>query len=256
MPARMPRHLLACLALLAASCSRPADPEQAAAKPNSAVPQHSPAEPNAAVPKDSLAKPTPIGPTPYSEPVPELPEARQLCDALHLQPAQRRSACCPTATPTASAGAPADAQARADICAANLSAAVAGGGVVLDDRGLAACMDAITAELADCDWVGPTPPPPPAACAGALHGTLPAESRCKSALECAPGLACVGLGEASPGTCAAAPANASIDVLARDLRITASAARLPSGSPCTTDAECRGACLRDAGTCGPRCDPA
>lgn len=255
----MPRRL-ACLALLAASCSRPADPDQAAAQPNAAVPKDSPAEPGAAVPKDSPAEPAaadppspaPLGPTPYTEPVPELPEARQLCDALHLQAAQRRAACCPTTA----TGLAAAAQARADACAANLSAAVAGGGVVLDDRGLAACMDAITAELADCGWVGPTPPPPPPACAGAVHGTLTADLRCKSGLECAPGLACLGLGETSPGTCAAGPASASLDVLARDLRWTpATAALLPTGSPCTADAECRGACLRDAGTCGPRCDP-
>ena len=261
---------LVMLVMPLAACSRstPADEHDVAP-----VPADSPIAP---VPADSLIAPvpadSPIAPvladsptTPvpadsparasiYDEPVPELAETRLLCDALHLLPARRRAECCP--------GPPADshAQAAADTCAADLSAAVAGGGVVLDDERLTSCIAAREQQLAGCAWVGPSPPPRPVACAAAVHGTLTAQSRCRSHHECAPGLRCAGLGPLRPGLCAASTVDEGdlVDVRARHRREDIGLADAPPPGRCHSDAGCPGTCRSGpggAGTCVARCDP-
>ena len=238
---------LALLALLVpfvtstAACSRPT-PEHEALP----VPADSPLAP---VPGDSPARPSI-----YTEPVPELAEARLLCDALHLLPAQRRTTCCP--------GAPADPQTQTatDTCAADLSAAVAGGGVVLDDERLTTCIEAREQQLAGCAWVGPSPPPTPVSCAAAVYGTLTAQSRCRSHHECAPGLRCADLEPPRPGLCAASTVDGfdPVDVLARHLRDDLPLVSAAPPGRCRSDAGCPGACQPDAagsGTCVARCDP-
>ncbi len=255
--------LLASLTILVslAACSRPVPENERETAP---VPADSymtpvPADSSAApVPGDSPAAPVPTDSPArasiYSEPVPELAEARLLCDALHLLPAQRRAACCP--------GAPTDPQAQAatDTCAADLSAAVAGGGVVLDDERLTTCIDAREQQLAGCAWVGASPPPRPLPCAAAVHGTLPAQSRCRSHHECAPGHRCADLGPLRPGVCVASTVDAvdSIDVLARHLRDAIPLAASPPPERCRSDTDCAGTCRLapgGPGTCVARCDP-
>lgn len=236
---------LAPLVLWLAACSRPVPTDEHAAAP---VLEASPLTP---VPEAS-----PTRASIYSEPVPELAEARMLCDALHLLPAQRRAACCPDPLAEISA----DAQAAADVCAAELSAAVAGGGVVLDDTALTTCLEARDQQLAGCAWVGLSPPPRPVPCAAAVHGTLTAQSRCRSHRECAPGLRCADLGPLRPGMCAASTVDATdpVDALARDLRDDVPLATSPAPGRCRSDAECPGSCRRDpagSGICVARCDP-
>ena len=256
------------LVMSLAACSRPTPVDEREAQP---VPADSPVapvdSPTTPVPADSPVAPvpadSPVAPVPadspspasiYAEPVPELAEARLLCDALHLLPAQRRAECCPRSS------ADPQAQAAADTCAADLSAAVASGGVVLDDERLTTCIAAREQHLAGCAWVGPLPPPRPVPCAAAVHGTLTAQSRCRSHHECAPGLRCAGLGPLHPGLCAASTVDEVdiVDVLARHLRDDLGLANSPSPGRCGSDAGCLGTCRLGpggAGTCVARCDP-
>ncbi len=183
-----------------------------------------------------------------------LAEARQLCELLHVVPAQRRAACC--------SGAAVDpaAQSAADACAITLSAAVASGGVVLDDTALTTCAAASETDLAGCAWVGASPAPRPAPCSAAVHGTLTAQSRCLSHRECAPGLRCTGLGPGLPGQCATANGPSTVDpadLLAHHLRDDLPPAT-PAKTRCSSDADCPGLCTRASdgrGTCAPRCTP-
>ncbi len=205
----MRRPLLALLLLLAAckgEAQRPVPKDTPPAPPRERRPDLS----------ADAADPAPP-PSRYGDRVPELPEARELCDALHLLSARRRSACCD--------GAPVDPSAvqRADACAQILSSAVAAGGVVLRDDALAGCVTAVTAEHASCEWVGPWSPPLPPACLDAVLGTLPDGSRCRSNRECAPGLRCADLGPATTGTCSppaadGTPCASPVDILADHLR--------------------------------------
>jgi len=235
---------LALLVLWLAACSRPAPVDEQQVAPRASPDPTSP--PAAPVPGDSSAA-APNAAI-FHERVPELLEARQLCDALHLLPAQRRVACCPGhAEPPA--------QAAADTCAADLSAAIAGGGVVLDDERLTTCLETRERDLAGCAWVGPSPPPRPAACAAVVHGTLTAQSRCRSHHECAPNLRCAGLGPAVPGTCTPSTVEEidPVDALARDLRDDVPIASSPPPGRCASDTDCPGKC--QAGACVPRCEP-
>jgi hypothetical protein len=260
----------------------------------------------------------------YAGSVPELPAARRLCDAHYLLPDQRRSACCSGGGPSKQA------HQLADECTGILSAAIAGGGVALRDDRLAACVAGLEAAHSTCEWVGPWSPPLPPSCREVVQGGLAEAARCRSNLECAPGLRCAGVGPTDPGVCAppapdGARCNTAVDTLATYLRDddlaahpgcsgrcvrhrcqpalaegaacnsnSACAAGLhcdgttcvagelaaagqpcadggcadglcmqhvcraqnPTDSPCATDFECRGACLKDPagqGRCGPKC---
>jgi hypothetical protein len=153
----------------------------------------------------------------YGEPVPELAEARKLCDALYLLPAERSGLCCN------SGGASKQSKQIADECTQALSSAVAGGGVVIRDDNLESCIAGLEAANATCEYVGPWGPPLPPGCLDVTHGTLAAAARCRSSRECLPGLHCAGVGPTDPGVCAPAAedgtlCNAAVDTLATYLR--------------------------------------
>lgn len=189
----------------------------------------------------------------YGEPVPELAEARKLCDALYLLPERRRAACCDDA-----GGASKQAQQLADECSQALSSAVAGGGVVIRDDALESCLAGLDVAHASCEWVGPWSPPRPPSCLEVTLGTLGAEARCRSSRECAPGLHCEGVGPTDPGVCAPAAAdgslcNTAVDTLATYLQDDSLAAHptctgrcvrrrcqpaLAAGAACTSNSEC------------------
>jgi hypothetical protein len=199
----------------------------------------------------------------YGDRVPELDEARELCDALYLLPERRRSACCDGAGPGEQA------VRRAGACSQILSSAVASGGVVLRDDALAGCITALAADHASCEWVGPWSPPLPAACLDAVLGTLTADARCRSNLECAPGLRCAGLGPTEMGVCSppapdGTPCDAVVDTLASHLRDERLAAHpgcagrcvrggcqpaLAAGAACTSNSECASGLHCDGATC-------
>ena len=220
------RRSISALSLLLAACPAPSQP----------VPRDSPArtrEPAVEVAADGPAAPAGRDAPVYGEPVPELPEARQLCDALHLLPAARSGVCC------AGGGAGEQAQELADRCTQALSSAVAGGGLVLRDEALAACISGLEAAYTSCEWVGSSDPPLPAGCLEVTHGTLPAAARCRSSRECAPGLRCADVGPAAPGVCApaaedGAPCDTAGDPLASLLRDVDLAAH----------SACRGRCVQ------------
>ena len=199
----------------------------------------------------------------YGEPVPELAEARQLCDALYLLPARRAGACCDSGEPSKQAGQ------LADECTQALSSAVAGGGVVLRDDALGDCLAGLEAAHASCEWVGPWSPPLPPSCLEVAHGSLPVEARCRSSRECAPGLHCAGVGPTDPGVCAVAAAdgalcNTAVDTLATYLRDDSLGAHpvcsgrcvrrrcqpaLAEGAACSSNSECDAGLHCDGKTC-------
>lgn len=320
----MTRRLLLLLPLALAACNtperagdiplrtRPFDPKIDAAKDAAGGP--------AGAADDAVA----IKPV-YGDLVPELPEARTLCDALYALPSSRSGVCCN------SGGVSQQARQLADECTQALSSATAGGGVILQVEEVTACVAALAALHADCEWVGPWTPPLPPACGAVVVGSLPAEARCRSSLECAPGLRCAGAGPTDAGVCSPPAAdgalcNTAVDALATYLRddelaahpacagrcvrrrcqparaageacqsnsecaaglhcdgarcvagATAAVgeacadsgcagtslclghvcvAQSPAGSPCATDFECRGACIKGAdgvGRCGMKC---
>jgi hypothetical protein len=142
---------------------------------------------------------------------PHDPLAVSFCEALHEVPAKRRAECCNTG-----AG---GAKALVQECARTLSYALRAGSVTLDRAKVGACIEARTAELAGCDWVGPSAPPTSAACETVIEGTVRDGALCRSSLECAAGLRCHGLGAVRPGKCgkplvAGAPCGPGPDTLA------------------------------------------
>lgn len=115
-----------------------------------------------------------------------------LCDALHKRPEQRRAACCQGS----------EGIQVAPLCARTLSVALRSGAVAVDPAAVTACAAAMEAAHAGCSWVGPEGPPFPPACERLVKGTLAAGARCRSALECQPGLRCAGGGPTDVGRCA------------------------------------------------------
>lgn len=198
----------------------------------------------------------------YGEPVPDLAEARELCDALYVLPAERRGLCC------SSGGASEQVKQTADACTRALSSAVAGGGVVLQGENLEACVAGLEAASATCEYVGPWGPPLPPSCLAVTHGTLAAQSRCRSSHECLPGLHCAGVGPTGPGLCAPAAADGAAcdatDALATHLRVDGLADHpvcrgrcvegrcqpaLADGAACSSHGECATGLHCDGRTC-------
>ncbi len=128
---------------------------------------------------------------PVESNAPAVPIAEKLCNGLSTAPEIRRSACCHT-----SPGVVITAE-----CTRTLSAAIRHGAIALDEKDVAACLDAFDKTLDGCDWVGPFPPGPPPACQGILKGKLAAGTKCRSSLECAGEQRCVGLGPTTIGKC-------------------------------------------------------
>lgn len=161
---------------------------------------------------------------------PIAPIAQKLCGALHDMPEQRRAACC-----GGSKGIVFTAE-----CARTLSAALRGGAAELADADVDACLAALDATFAGCDWVGPFPPAPPAACAGIVHGKLASGRACRSSLECEGGLRCLGAGPTTKGRCGGPKADGelcggTVDTLATYTRQADVDVRHP---------ECKGACIK------------
>jgi len=161
------------------------------------------------------------------------PRARDLCQALHGLPAERRVACC--------GGVPG--QLLLDECTRVLSLALASGNVELDARRTAACLADQQPAFAGCGWIGPSPPPLPEVCQGLTVGKLESGARCRSSLECREGLRCRGLGPTQAGVCDAPGAPAT----ACDLGADPLAVYLIQDS--RSHPECAGTCVRR--TCVP-----
>ena len=119
------------------------------------------------------------------------PLAVRLCTALHEVPARRRAECC-SSTPGVLV---------TSECVRMLSTALHFAAVSVDPSRVDACVQAIERTYAGCDWVGPNVPQPPEECSGLVVGQLPSGDRCRSSLECAPGLRCQGVGPTDVGRC-------------------------------------------------------
>jgi len=87
------------------------------------------------------------------------------------------------------------------MCIDALSAALAIGKITLDDAGIERCKTAMTAATDDCAFAKSFNTPLPAECDGLIGGTIAAGEPCRSALECAAGLQCFGVGPTDLGRC-------------------------------------------------------
>jgi hypothetical protein len=140
------------------------------------------------------------------------PLAQRYCDAVYDQPVRRMSECC---GPVHGAAAEMSGQ-----CVRVLTAALASRAVSVDGAAVDRCVEAMQQATAGCDWVTPSASVAvPPACDGAIHGALGEKARCRSSLECAPGLRCQGLSTIDMGTCGAPKAaghacNLAVDTLA------------------------------------------
>ncbi len=192
-----------------------------------------------------------------------------LCEALHQMPAERKAACC-GASP---------AQHFGGECARVLSLALEQGTVSLE--GSEGCVKALVMQHQGCGWVGPNEVELPESCARVVTGRLAQGKRCRSSLECAAGLRCLGAGPTATGTCEKPGSDGmacelSVDVLASYARQPLPAhvecagfcqrhrceAVLTDGGACTLDAQCpagqrcAGACVDGArGAAGEKCVP-
>ncbi len=302
---------IAIAALAAASCSK--DKEAPAPSPSASV---TGAASSAPEPDDTVSSVYPLDAGPAD------PVVQKLCTALHDVPEQHRAACCDQKPGLVFTG----------ECVRTLTGAVRAGAVALEAAEVDRCVAAMGTTYDGCDWVGPWPPEVPAACEGIVHGKLTQGVRCRSSLECKPGLRCQGVGPTSPGLCApphesGSACGAAVDALAAftkqskldaahpectgycerlrcapttplggackfaaqcgdgscmggkcvarvvakvgepcpsgdcegDARCVSGTctARKPEGAACTSDFECKGACLKSDGgrsVCGKRCD--
>jgi hypothetical protein len=230
------RRQAALLALLA-GCGSPSPADAPSKRGVDPAIEPAPAPPVAARPAPAeavVARPV------YGEQVPEIPQVRALCEALHVLPEERRGACCRSSS---------DPRARelADACTQSFSAALSAGGVILRDDVTDACITALHVATTGCDWVGPQRPPLPEVCAGVVLGTLGAGARCRSHLECAAGLRCAGV--CAPPAADGDACDPVVDVLAAYLPVDLDGAHPPCRGRCV-DGRCRagvaagGACTR------------
>jgi hypothetical protein len=120
-------------------------------------------------------------------------------------------------------------------CIRTLSYALRSQAVALEEKELAACEAAITAEAKACDWGGELP----AACVGIVRGTLDTRGSCRSSLECKPGLFCAGLGTTKPGRC-----NPALETGARCGGVVDSLAAFVKQDVDAEHAVCKGLCHR------------
>ncbi|HRG98980.1 MAG TPA: hypothetical protein PLR99_22175 [Polyangiaceae bacterium] len=119
------------------------------------------------------------------------PLAVRLCEAMSARQEARRAECCKTQPGIV----------LTSECVRMVSAALRAKAVRVEPAAVDACVAAIDAGLAGCEWVGPFPPGPPEACQGLFHGLVPAGARCRSSLECERDLRCHGAGPTTPGKC-------------------------------------------------------
>ena len=188
----MTRLFLAAL-LLCAACTKKKD----AAPASPAAPVHPAAPPAdqgdlppgvAALPPDEDVKPV------YSAfDGAALPLAQKLCTALHELPGQRRAACCKGGVGIS----------FASECTKVVSAAVRSGGIKLDSAAVDRCVAAQEKAHEGCSWVGGNYRSPLPECQDLLAGNRKTGDVCRSSLECAEGLRCLGVGPLNPGRCGA-----------------------------------------------------
>jgi hypothetical protein len=119
------------------------------------------------------------------------PLVERLCDVLHGLPKRREAECCGR-TPGVI---------LTSECVRNLAGAVTSSAAELSAEDVDACATAMEKAHEGCDWVGPYPPTVPGACLDIIRGRRAIGDVCRSALECADGLRCVGSGPTDPGRC-------------------------------------------------------
>lgn len=187
---------------------------------------------------------------PVEDNAPAVPLAQKLCEGLNTMPEGKRSACC-----KATAGIT-----FASECTRMLSAAMRHKAIEADAKEVDACIAAFEKTLDGCDWVGPFPPGPPPACLGILKGKTAEGHKCRSTLECAGELHCIGLGPTTIGKCGAPSAGGescggTVDPLVGFARQTDSDKRHPQckercikhqcqpavadGAPCLISGDCQ-----------------
>jgi hypothetical protein len=201
--------------LIAAGCTEGKKPDatqpQGSAAPSSSAPVQPPARRGPADYGDSPGSDElhPVYPVDAGPPD---PLAQRLCDALYGLPARRAAECCAT-DPGIGAG-------LAGQCVRVLSYAMGQHAATVAPADVDACADAMTKATVGCDWVTPDGSAPVApACEGIVKGALPEKAECRSSLECAGGMRCLGLSTIDLGTCGPAkPAGKScslaVDMLA------------------------------------------
>jgi hypothetical protein len=180
-------------ALTAGACSKADGPAPSASTAPSATAA------STAIASTSIAAPTtPRAPDTEARPVypaapgPPDPQAQRFCAAIQALPQERKAACCAD-SPTGNA--------PVEACVRTLSYALADHAVALEPAALDACVAAMTQATLGCDWVTPFSLSMPPACATLLKGKIPENERCRSSLECAPGLRCQGLSATDIGAC-------------------------------------------------------
>jgi hypothetical protein len=190
------------------------------------------------------------------------PLTHKLCSALHDLSEERRASCC-TERPG---------MVVTSECERMLTSAVASKAVALEATEVDRCATAMEKAHEGCDWIGPFPPETPSECEGLVHGSLPVGARCRSSLECVPGVRCHGVGPTTLGVCGAKHADgqtcgAAVDSLAVFAKQQAYLERAhsecsgycdhlrcaplaPPGEPCRSGSQCAdGACA--TGKCAP-----
>jgi hypothetical protein len=218
----MARLALAVVLLAACGSKKPSTPD---ARP--AIPDAAQKEAKETEEADDIRPVYPVDDQPPDE------RAARLCRAMHEVPARRKAECC--------GGSPAPS--LVSECARTLSYALRLKVVTIDTPSIDACEQAMTRAHQGCEWVGPLAPSFPPECLGVIHGALATGSRCRSSLECGPGLRCRGLGPTDPGTCGpplpeSARCSVAVDTLVTYTRQDAWIER--------THPECAGFCTRRA----------
>lgn len=164
------------------------------------------------------------------------PLAEKLCGALHEFPVKRRAECC-SSSPGFS---------LTNECIRMLSHALRDKSITIESAAVDACASAMQTAHEGCEWVGPTNVSLPAACDGILQGNVAEGKRCRSSLECADGLRCLGLGPTDSGVCrkplpSGYPCSLAVDPLAAVTRQDAMESKHPECSGICAQRRCRDA---------------
>jgi hypothetical protein len=134
------------------------------------------------------------------------PIAVKLCDALHTLPMRRKAECCSTSVPAG----------IASECVRGITVALRDKSIALDAADVDRCVADSERATQGCDWVTPLMSAPPESCRKILKGQLDANKKCRSSIECKPGLQCKGVGPTAAGLCSPPSANGAPCGLAVD----------------------------------------
>jgi hypothetical protein len=121
------------------------------------------------------------------------PTAERFCDAVYLLPERRRGECCGTQSGVA-AGLGAQ-------CVRALTFALHQKALALAPEDVDRCAEAMTRTTSGCDWVTTFAVAMPPECDGVIRGALKEKAQCRSSLECAEGMHCLGLSTIDLGVC-------------------------------------------------------